>query len=242
MILGTDISCTQENLYRITRSLFPPNLSVLKEICWRGYIDGLKFLQTRSKLRRWIFLLVRLSPRVCLDMIKSSHLSAKTSISLVLGDDYTEPRTEDERELRHGGMVQDLGEMYADSDGVEGSSSDEDGDESSSESVGDEEDPELNPATFSPFCEKITRKKELPTPLFAGTVRRSARTIDDDVSRCSFRRRATEGRRSDRRIFHRIECLSNLVVHDVARDAADRFHLRRDETNDRNFSFESDGR
>ncbi len=46
--IGTDISCTQENLYRVTRALFPPNLSVLKQICWRGYIDGLKFLQTRS--------------------------------------------------------------------------------------------------------------------------------------------------------------------------------------------------
>lgn len=45
---GTDISFTQENLYRVTRALFPPNLSVLKQICWRGYIDGLKFLQTRS--------------------------------------------------------------------------------------------------------------------------------------------------------------------------------------------------
>jgi hypothetical protein len=47
-LIGTDISCTQENLYRMTRALFPPNLSVLKQICWRGYIDGLKFLQARS--------------------------------------------------------------------------------------------------------------------------------------------------------------------------------------------------
>jgi hypothetical protein len=46
--IGTDVSCTQENLYRMTRALFPPSLSVLKQICWRGYIDGLKFLQTRS--------------------------------------------------------------------------------------------------------------------------------------------------------------------------------------------------
>lgn len=48
-LTGTDISCTQENLYRMTRALFPPNISVLKQICWRGYIDGLKFLQTRSE-------------------------------------------------------------------------------------------------------------------------------------------------------------------------------------------------
>jgi hypothetical protein len=47
-LIGTDISCTQENLYRMTHALFPPNLSVLKQICWRGYIDGLKFLQARS--------------------------------------------------------------------------------------------------------------------------------------------------------------------------------------------------
>ena len=24
--------------------------------------------------------------------------------------------------------------------------------------------------TFSPFCERVTRKKELPTPLFAGKI------------------------------------------------------------------------
>ena len=103
-------------------------------------------------------------------MIKSSHLSTKATISSVLGTSYTEPATEDERDLRRGGMVQDLGEMYAGSDeDMDDQSIDDD---QSSES--EEEGEELGSAAFSPFCEKVTRKQELPTPLFAGkTFRRS---------------------------------------------------------------------
>lgn len=59
--LGTDISCTPENLYRMTHALFPPNISVLKQICWRGYIDAIKFLQTRSNYSLTSFFLFLLS-------------------------------------------------------------------------------------------------------------------------------------------------------------------------------------
>jgi hypothetical protein len=98
-------------------------------------------------------------------MIKSSHLSTKATISSVLGTDYTEPATGDEKELRHGGMVQDLGEMYADSDEE---TDDLSMDDDSSQSEEEEED--FGSAAFSPFCEKVMRKQELPTPLFAGKI------------------------------------------------------------------------
>ena len=103
-------------------------------------------------------------------MIKSSHLSTKATISSVLGTDYTEPAPEDEKELRHGGMVQNLGEMYAESD--------EEVDELSTGddlSQSEEEEEDFGSAAFSPFCEKVTRKQELPTPLFAGKI------LDEDA-------------------------------------------------------------
>ncbi|CAF1355973.1 unnamed protein product [Adineta steineri] len=159
---GTDISCTQENLYRMTRALFPPNISVLKQICWRGYIDGLKFLQTRN-------------------MVISSHLSTKTTISSVLGDDYTEPATEDEKQLGNGGIGQDVNRMYEQLDDVEEESMDDfeysDDDDDTCQSY-DESNAANSQVAFSPFCEKITRKKELPTSLYA--VFADARQKEED--------------------------------------------------------------
>ncbi|CAF1683287.1 unnamed protein product, partial [Adineta ricciae] len=162
---GTDISFTQENLYRMTRALFPPNLSVLKQICWRGYIDGLKFLQTRN-------------------MVISSHISTKTTISSVLGEDYTEPVNDDEKQLGNGGIAVDAHQMYEQLDDVEEESAiDEYSDQESCDS-----DVESNvassEATFSPYCEKVTRKKELPTPLFA--VFADARQKEEDPIRRYF--------------------------------------------------------
>jgi hypothetical protein len=108
-------------------------------------------------------------------MIKSSHLSTKTSISSVLGDDYTEPANEDEKQLGNGGIADDVDQMYERLEDVEEESmddqdndeDDEDEDENFYESD-EESNADGSQATFSPFCEKVTRKKELPTPLFAG--------------------------------------------------------------------------
>ncbi|CAF1096163.1 unnamed protein product [Rotaria sp. Silwood1] len=154
---GTDISCTQENLYRLTHALFPPSLSVLKEICWRGYIDGLKFLQTRN-------------------MIKSSHLSTKTTISSVLGSDYTEPANEEEKQLRNGGVLHDVDKMYEKSHDIDDKLI-------GSEYSSDEELEKLNnQINFSSFCEKITRKKDLPTPLFA-VFADARQKVEDPIGR-----------------------------------------------------------
>ncbi|UJR22863.1 hypothetical protein I4U23_025892 [Adineta vaga] len=155
---GTDISCTQENLYRMTRALFPPNLSVLKQICWRGYIDGLKFLQTRN-------------------MIESSHLSTKATISSVLGSDYTEPANDEEKQLCNGGIVQDVDMMYEKLD------DDDEGDSIGYDSPSeDESEKDNSQVTFSPFCEKVTRKKELPTPLFA-VFADARQKVEDPIGR-----------------------------------------------------------
>ncbi len=88
-------------------------------------------------------------------MVRSSHLNPKATISSVLGSDYTEPANDEEKQLGNGGIAQDVDRMFEDE------STD---DEYSSE----ESDKENSHITFSPFCEKVSRKKELPTPLFAG--------------------------------------------------------------------------
>jgi len=102
-------------------------------------------------------------------MIKPSHLSTKINISSVLGSDYTEPAQEDEKQLGNGGIGDDVDQMYEQLDDIEEESMDDNDnyDESSCESD-DESNADSSHAIFSPFCEKITRKKELPTPLFAG--------------------------------------------------------------------------
>jgi hypothetical protein len=103
-------------------------------------------------------------------MIQSSHLNTKTSISSVLGRDYTEPAHEDEKELGNGGIVQDVDRMYEQLDDGEEEESMDDDDNYNEDSYqsDDESNGASSQVTFSPYCEKVTRKKELPTPLFAG--------------------------------------------------------------------------
>ncbi|CAF2358780.1 unnamed protein product [Rotaria sp. Silwood2] len=163
---GTDISCTQENLYRITHALFPPNISVLKQICGRGYIDGIKFLQTRN-------------------MVKSSHLSTKTTISSVLGSEYTEPANDEENQLANGGIGQDVKRMYEEVDDSDDESIDDDRSCNESSYQSDQEsNAASSQVTFSPYCGKVIRKKELPTPLFA--VFADARQKEEDPIRRYF--------------------------------------------------------
>lgn len=58
--------------------------------------------------------------------------------------------------------------MYEEYDDIEKESVDDE-DYSSNESD-EESEKENSQVVFSPFCEKVTRKKELPTPLFAGKI------------------------------------------------------------------------
>ena len=163
----------------MTRALFPPSISVLKQICWRGYIDGLKFLQTRSRRLR------RLAEHSCnhneilrLDMVHSSYLSSKTSISSVLGCNYTEPAHDEEVELANGGIVQNVDRMYEPLDNVEEEAeSMDDGYDDSSYRSDDESNADTSQVTYSPYCERFTRKKDLPTPLFAGKQLHSTRAM-----------------------------------------------------------------
>lgn len=45
---GTNIQWSYENVYRISKALFPPDPHVLKAICFRGYKDAINFLKSRS--------------------------------------------------------------------------------------------------------------------------------------------------------------------------------------------------
>jgi len=102
-------------------------------------------------------------------MVKSSTLNPKTTISSVLGSDYTEPANEDEKQLGDGGIGADVDQMYEQLDDVEeeDESIDENYDESLYESD-EESNADSSQPVYSPFCEKVTRRKELPTSLFAG--------------------------------------------------------------------------
>ena len=76
---------------------------------------------------------------------------------------------EDEKQLRNGGIGQDVNQMYEQLDDVEEESMDDNENyEENSYQSDDESNAASSQPTFSPFCEKVTRKKELPTPLFAG--------------------------------------------------------------------------
>ncbi|CAF0754116.1 unnamed protein product [Didymodactylos carnosus] len=135
---GTDISCTQENLYRCTRALFPPELSVLKQICWRGYVDGLKYLQTHN-------------------LMITARLTNKSSISSMLGRDYSEPN--DEKLLANIG-IDDVHQMFA----IE--SEDEDDNSTDSNSLEGDSDHHTQ-GEFSEFCRQPDPRNELPSPLVA---------------------------------------------------------------------------
>lgn len=40
-----------ENIYRVSKALFPPHPEILKAVCFRGYKDGVNFLKSRSMIR-----------------------------------------------------------------------------------------------------------------------------------------------------------------------------------------------
>ncbi|CAF1083252.1 unnamed protein product, partial [Didymodactylos carnosus] len=136
----TDISCTQENLYRFTRALFPPELSVLKQICWRGYVDGLKFLQTRN-------------------LMVKTRLTDKSSISSVLGREYSEPN-DDELLDSHSTDDGDVHHMFAsDSEDVD--------DDSTVQNSIEENNDHSTAGAFSEFCRKPEEVNQMPSSLIA---------------------------------------------------------------------------
>lgn len=47
---GTNIQWSNENMYRISKALFPPDPQVLKAMCFRGYTDAISFLKSRSTI------------------------------------------------------------------------------------------------------------------------------------------------------------------------------------------------
>jgi len=49
---GTNVQWSYENIYRISKALFPPHPEVLKATCFRGYKDGISFLKSRSTYSR----------------------------------------------------------------------------------------------------------------------------------------------------------------------------------------------
>ena len=97
-------------------------------------------------------------------MIKSSCLSKQVSISSVLGQDYTEPTNEDERELRNGEITQDVDQIYDDLKNSETKTNDD----YSAEDLDDELNRRINQETLNSFGNKFTLRQELPTQLFTG--------------------------------------------------------------------------
>lgn len=50
-LANTSMQCTIDNLYRLSRALFPPHPEILSDMCQQGFDDTLMYLQTNSK---WI--------------------------------------------------------------------------------------------------------------------------------------------------------------------------------------------
>ena len=95
-------------------------------------------------------------------MIQKSSFYLKTSISSVLGENYTEPAFDEEKELANGGIGEDIDDVYDQTDD-ESDSDQQPTDQSDEERIDDHP-----PMNFSSFCEKVVRKKDLPTSLFTG--------------------------------------------------------------------------
>ena len=50
--VGMSVSMSPVNLLRLGDAFYPPSPDILKNYCWQGYADGLRFLMDRSEL--WI--------------------------------------------------------------------------------------------------------------------------------------------------------------------------------------------
>lgn len=55
---GTNLQLSYENIYRISKALFPPSPQVLKAMCFRGYKDAINFLKSRSNYYSLLFKIV----------------------------------------------------------------------------------------------------------------------------------------------------------------------------------------
>lgn len=48
-LANTSMQCSMENVYRMSRALFPPHPEILSDMCQQGFDDALKYLQNNSK-------------------------------------------------------------------------------------------------------------------------------------------------------------------------------------------------
>lgn len=48
-LANTSMQCSMDNLYRMSRALFPPHPEILSDMCQQGFDDTLKYLQNNSK-------------------------------------------------------------------------------------------------------------------------------------------------------------------------------------------------
>lgn len=48
-LANTSMQCTMQNLYRLSRALFPPHPEILSDMCQQGFDDCLMYLQKNSK-------------------------------------------------------------------------------------------------------------------------------------------------------------------------------------------------
>lgn len=101
-------------------------------------------------------------------MVSSSYLSPKTNISSVFGDEYTEPANDEEQVLANGGIGEDVGQMYEEFDESEEEFMDDDINPYDKSYPSDIESNGGSQVKLASYCGPFLRKKELPTPLFAG--------------------------------------------------------------------------
>lgn len=53
-LANTSMQFTMDNLYRLSRALFPPHPEILSDMCQQGFDDTLMYLQNNSKLELYV--------------------------------------------------------------------------------------------------------------------------------------------------------------------------------------------
>lgn len=80
-LANTSMQCSMENLYRMSRALFPPHPEILSDMCQQGFDDTLKYLQNNKLLS-------------CV-----RHLSVRSVIRQVPVESETVDHDEEEKEI-----------------------------------------------------------------------------------------------------------------------------------------------
>jgi hypothetical protein len=127
-----------------------------------------------STIEKYVMLFISIEHTFSIhsDSGPSIDLTIKTSISSVLGGRYTELTNDDETRLGNGNITEGIDRMLEILTDTSDESTDDDDDDDKyhyrHDENADQSAEDVIKIDYSPFCEKVTRRKDLPPSLFAG--------------------------------------------------------------------------